>query len=136
MHPLTENHGDLICEIEAGERDGKYLGRLKYRYSDIGTLPGPDIGSIRTQFRAICKMVDDGGMVRNGIIMLGYHNKQFEGDVLLVDGELLGAWNSDELEWCHFTEDGSVDVTCSASSPWMLHDAIAEWVASRNAAIE
>ena len=75
-------------------------------------------------------MVDAGGMVRHGIIMLGYHNRAFSGDVLLVDGEIIGEWTSDEEEWCHFTDNGASIETCSAPSPWMLHDAIADWVAN------
>jgi len=73
-------------------------------------------------------MVDMGGMVRHGIIMLGYHNGASRGDVLLVDGEVIGEWTSDDEDWCHFTEIGAVEVKCSASTPWLLHDTIAKWV--------
>ncbi|EKF59795.1 hypothetical protein QWE_09455 [Agrobacterium albertimagni AOL15] len=94
---------------------------------EIGRITASDIGLLRSQFRAICEMTDTGAMVRHGIILTGYHNRDFKGDVLLVDGEFIGEWASDEFEWCHFTGFGSTEVTLSAPSPWMLHDAIAEW---------
>ncbi len=56
--------------------------------------------------------------------MVGFY---FRGDVLLLDGEVLGEWSSDEFEWCYFTATDSADVTLTAPSPWMLHDALAEW---------
>ena len=73
-------------------------------------------------------MVDAGGTVRHGIIMLGYHNRAFSGDVLLVDGEIIGEWTSDDEEWCHFTANDAAEITCSAPPPWILHDSIADWV--------
>lgn len=69
--------------------------------------------------------MEAGGMLRHGIIMLGYHNDDLSGDVLVADGELFGFWRMDGEEWCHFTLDGTTEIKCSAPSPWMLHDAIA-----------
>jgi hypothetical protein len=127
MHAATEAHGDFTCSIEeAGQKE--YVGTLSYRTWDVGTISGPDLANVRAQFGAICQMIDAGAMLRHGIIMLGYRNGDYVGDVLLVDGEILGEWNSDELEWYHFTASGSGEITCSAPSPWMLHDAIARWV--------
>lgn len=68
--------------------------------------------------------------MRHGIVMLGYHNKMRKEDVLLVDGEIIGEWVSDDEEWCHFTANGASDTTISAPSPCMLNDAIADWVES------
>lgn len=128
MHVAIENHGDMSCEIEINEAEGRHIGTLKYRVFEVGLISGPNLGSVRAQFQAICNMVDAGGMVRHGIIMLGYHNRAFSGDVLLVDGEIIGEWTSDDEEWCYFTAIDATEVTCSAPSPWMLHDSIANWL--------
>ena len=128
MHVNTENHGEMSCEIEVNKAEDHYIGNLKYSAFKIGLISGSDLGTVRAQFQAICEMVDAGGMVRHGIIMLGYHNRAFRGDVLLIDGEIIGEWSSDDEEWCHFTASDGAEVTCSAPSPWMLHDSIANWV--------
>lgn len=129
MHIDTEYRGELSCEIHADGAVNQYTGILRYKIFEIGHITASDIGLLRSQFRAICEMTDAGAMVRHGIILTGYHNRDFKGDVLLVDGELIGEWASDEFEWCHFTAFESAEVTLSAPSPWMLHDAIAEWKA-------
>lgn len=123
----TEVRGELSCEIHADDTASQYTGILRYKVFEIGHITASDIGHLHAQFRAICRMTDTGAMVRHGIILTGYHNRDFKGDVLLVDGEFIGEWASDEFEWCHFTAFGSTEVTLSAPSPWMLHDAIAEW---------
>ena len=128
MHVAIENHGDMSCEIEVNEAEGHHIGTLKYSAFEVGLISGPNLGAVRAQFQAICEMVDAGGMVRHGIIMLGYHNRAFSGDVLLVDGEIIGEWTSDDEEWCHFTAIDATEVTRSAPSPWMLNDSIANWV--------
>jgi len=128
MHVATEYHGELSCEIAANETGDHHTGMLKYNIFEVGQISGPNLGSVRAQFQAICSLVDAGGMVRHGIIMLGYHNRAFCGDVLLVDGEIIGEWTSDDEEWCDFTAIDANEVTCSAPSPWMLHDSIADWV--------
>jgi len=128
MHIATANHRDMSCEIEVNNAERQFIGILKYRVFEVGLISGPDEGSVRAQFEAICDIIDDGGMVRHGIVMVGYHNRAFGGDVLLVDGEIIGDWTSDNEEWCHFTAIDGVEVTCSAPSPWMLHDSIANWV--------
>lgn len=127
MSTNIELYGDLSCEIHLDCTDSQYKGTLRYKVFDIGHLTAPNIDLLRSQFRAICDMTDAGAMVRYGIILTGYHNRDFKGDVLLVDGEVLGEWASDEFEWCHFTATYSAEVTLSAPSPWMLHDAIADW---------
>ncbi len=71
-------------------------------------------------------------MVRREEIMLGYHNRAFSGDVLLVDDEILSDWLSEEEEWCHFTQIDDNEITLSAPSPWMLHDSIANWLSREN----
>lgn len=128
MQVATESHGDMFCEIDINKAEGHYIGTLKYSVFEVGRITGPNLGAVRAQFQAICEMVDAGATVRHGIIMRGYHNRAFSGDVLLVDGEIIGEWTSDDEEWCHFTAYGVSEETCSAPSPWMLHDTIADWV--------
>jgi len=128
MHVGTENHGELSCEIAVNETEDYLTGTLKYSIFEVGQISGPNLGSVRAQFQAICNLVDAGGMVRHGITMLGYHNRAFCGDVLLVDGEIIGEWSSDDEEWCYFTATDDTEFTCAAPSPWMLHDSIANWV--------
>lgn len=128
MQIETEYHGHASCIIDFDESQEQYKGTLKYKDFENGSVYGPTIESVKAQFQAICKMLDAGGMLREGIVMLGYHNGDFHGDVLLVDGEIIGEWTSDELEWCHFTAVDEDETTCAAPSPWMLHDSIIEWV--------
>lgn len=128
MHLATENHGKLSCQMEVNKAENHYVGTLKYSDFEVGLISSPNLDAVRAQFQAICELVDAGGMVRHGIIMLGYHNRAFCGDVLLVDGEIIGEWTSDDEEWCHFTAIDATEVTCSAPSPWMLHESIASWV--------
>ena len=128
MHLTTEKHGDMSCEIEVNKNENQHIGTLKYRAFEVGLISGSDLGAMRAQFQAICGMVNAGGMIRNSIIMLGYHNRAFSGDVLLLDGEIIGEWTSDDVEWCHFTPSDAVEVMHSAPSPWMLHDSIVKWV--------
>jgi hypothetical protein len=128
MHLTTEKHGDMSCEIEVNKTEDHYIGTLKFRIFEVGLISNTDVDAVRAQFQAICELVDAGGMIRLGIIMLGYHNSAFRGDVLLVDGEIIGEWSSDDEEWCHFTATDAVEVTCSAPSPWLLHDSIADWL--------
>ncbi|OAN72694.1 hypothetical protein A8B82_19920 [Sulfitobacter sp. EhC04] len=128
MKVVTEFHDDLSCEIEASKTEDVYHGIIKYSEFEVGQISGRDLGAVSAQFKIICVLVDAGGMVRHGIIMLGYHNGAFEGDVLLVDGEIIGEWTSDDEEWCHFTATDAAMVSCSAPSPWLLHDSIATWM--------
>ncbi|RUS65297.1 hypothetical protein EGN72_00415 [Pseudorhodobacter sp. E13] len=130
MHIETLSHGDLSCEVEQDNSCAQLAGKLKYRAFDVGRIAGRSRDDLRAQFAAICDLIDSGGMVRHGIVMLGYHNNVFKGDVLLVDGEIIGEWVSDDEEWCHFTANDASEITCSAPSPWMLHDAITAWVES------
>lgn len=127
MNPKTLTHNDLSCEISYSKDEDHYIGIFRYKVFENGQIVGPSEKSVQEQFGSICRLVDNSGaMVRRGIIMLGYHNRVFKGDVLLLDGELIGSWNSDELEWCHFTEIGKTESSFSAPSPWMLHDVIAD----------
>jgi|GEM_PF-1595372 len=130
MHIETEQHGEMSCQIEVNEAMDHYVGTLRYKVFEVGLLSGPSVEAVGAQFRAICKMTDAGGMVRHGIILTGYHNRAFSGDVLRVDGEVIGEWASDDDEWCHFTAIDTVEVALSAPSPWMLHDSIATWMNS------
>jgi len=70
----------------------------------------------------------DGRMIRRGIVMLGYHNHAQGGEVITTDGVALGSWQMDVEEWCDFTRHGENEVNLSAPSPWMLQDAIADWM--------
>ncbi|MCP9480789.1 hypothetical protein NNA36_02315 [Shimia sp. CNT1-13L.2] len=128
MQKIVDEYGDLSCEISSDESNGSFVGTVKYRTFEVGVLSGEALESVRSQFRAICGLVDAGGMVRHGIIMTGYHNGSFSGDVLLIDGEIIGEWSSDDEEWCYFTASSTTEVKCTAPSPWMLHDAIAKWM--------
>ncbi|VVT32792.1 conserved hypothetical protein [Roseovarius sp. EC-HK134] len=63
--------------------------------------------------------------------MTGYHNGANEGDVVRLDGEVIGVWAmSEDDDWSMFTAGGSSECTLSAPSAWMLHDSIASWVKS------
>ena len=130
MHIETLSRGDLSCEVEQNNSSEQLTGKLKYRSFEVGQIAGRSQDDLRALFAAICHLIEIGGMVRHGILMLGYHNRAFKGDVLLVDGEIIGEWVSDDEQWCHFTANDASDITCSAPSPWMLHDAIAGWVES------
>ncbi len=127
MHVTTEKHGNLTCEIEANETEIKYTGTLKYNSFEIRQISDPDLAAVRSQFQIIASLVDEGAQVRHGIVVCGYHDDDLQGDVLLVDGEVLGSWRMDDEEWCDFTADGAGEATCSAPSPWLLHDNIAKW---------
>lgn len=98
MHIDTEYHGELSCEIHTSGTGSQYVGTLRYKSFEIGHISAPDASFLRAQFQAICEMTDAGAMVRRGIILTGYHNRDFSGDVLLVDGEVIGEWTSDEFE--------------------------------------
>lgn len=130
MQIETFSQGDLSCEIKQDDNCEQLNGRLKFRSFEVGRIAARSQDDLRTQFSAICELIDSGGMLRHGILMLGYHNNAFKGDVLLVDGEIIGKWVSDDEEWCHFTANDASDITCSAPSPWILHDAIAGWAGS------
>ncbi len=84
------NHGDISCRIDPDDDVTGYVGTLRYKVFDIGLISGPSIDTLHAQFKAICEMTDNGAMVRHGIIMLGYHNRAFSGDVLHLDGEIIG----------------------------------------------
>ena len=129
MSVPTETRGEMSCQIEVGQPENLYIGTLRYKVFEVGTISGASVDAVRFQFESICGLVDAGGMVRHGSIMMGYHNREFKGDVLLLDGEIIGEWESDDFEWCHFTVVGATEITLSAPSPWMLHDAIADWMA-------
>ena len=125
MHIETQTRGEMSCEIDANKAEDLYLGTLKYKVFEVGEVSGASVEAVRAQFESICELVGAGAMVRRGVIMLGYHNRAFRGDVLRVDGEFIGEWDSDDEEWCFFTAIDEAEVTLSASSPWVLHDAIA-----------
>ncbi|MEJ6389780.1 hypothetical protein [Gymnodinialimonas ulvae] len=125
-HVITS--GDHSCEITFDQAGNTHVGLVKYRIFEVGKLFGATTESIEAQFESICALVEDGAMIRQGTIMTGYHNRAFQGDVLLLDGEILGEWLSDDEEWCYFTVSDASSVAFSAPSPWMLQDAIADWL--------
>lgn len=130
MQSDTLSHGDLSCSVSR-RADGEYSGILKYRVFENGEFTGPDEKSIAQQFQAVCELIDDGGQVRHGIIITGYHNGENKGDVLLLDGEVIGEWAMEEDDdWSMFTPSGSSEHLLAAPSAWMLHDSIARWVSS------
>ena len=78
-------------------------------------------------------MSEDKDQLRRGIIMVGYRAEDPAGDVLSEHGEVLGSWQMDDEEWCHFVPDDQDHKEYAAPSPWMLHDVIADWYeASKN----
>lgn len=129
-YPIKERYGDTSCTIVASNNGNGFIGIVRYRTYENGTLFGKSAASITEQFRAICAMIDEGAMLRHGIIMTGYHNDEVTGHVLLADGEIIGKWSMDEVDSCHFFANDSKDIACSAPSPWLLHDSIANWLKS------
>lgn len=130
MYRKSRNGDSLTCNIEADQHSGSFTGIIKYNGFESGVLSAPNAEGVRSQFQVIEDIVDhQGAMVRLGIIMIGYHNDELRGEVLLVNGELLGSWYMDEFETSFFTAEGPADVTHCAPSAWMLHDLLAKWVA-------
>jgi len=86
--------------------------------------------AVRGQFQLLRELLDQqGGMLRRGTIMLGYHNDALKGDVLLPDGEIIGCWEmDDDDDTSHFTPEGHSERAFSAPSSWMLQDSIADWL--------
>ena len=134
MKPITlEDNEFVTCEITSDENQTQFTGKLSYRGFVNGALTGETVDAIQNQYHSICSLIsNEGGMLRCGTIMLGYHNKKFKGDVLLPDGEVIGRWDSDELEWCFFYPEGQSESVTGAPSPWMLQDAIADWLAQKS----
>lgn len=126
---IFDEHPNLTCEIRSNEDGSKFVGTLKYNGYKNCTIDGPSIEAVRVQYLTICALIDEqGAMLREGTIMLGYHNDEWRGDVLLPDGEIIGSWVSDDEEWCHFTKEGDDEPCVSAPSPWLLQDSIASWL--------
>ena len=134
MKPITlEDNEFVTCEITSDENQTLFTGKLSYRGFENGTLTGESVDAVQTQYHSICSLIaNEGGMLRCGTIILGYHNREFKGDVLLPDGEVIGRWDSDELEWCSFYPEGQSESVTGAPSPWMLQEAIEKWLV-RNA---
>lgn len=99
MQIETFSQGDLTCEVEQDDSCEQLTGKLKFRSFEVGRIAARSHDDLRTHFSAICELIDSGGMLRHGIVMLGYHDNAFAGDVLLVDGEIIGKWSSDDEEW-------------------------------------
>ncbi|WP_375175501.1 hypothetical protein [Pseudooceanicola sp.] len=126
MAKEAERRGDFTCHIEPASDGSGYIGIFRYRTIDSGAISGGSSLDVRSQFNTICDMIDEGAQLRGGVVMTGYHNQAFQGDVLLVDGEVIGSWKADEEEWCYFTPVGASKHAIEAPSPWMLHDLIIE----------
>ncbi|WP_432449020.1 hypothetical protein [Aliiroseovarius marinus] len=129
-----EEHPFVNCAIEANAEKGQFVGTLSYRGFENGILTGDSLAAVQQQYRIICALIDnDGGMLRRGTIMLGYHNEVLKGDVLLPDGEVVGYWEmEDDDDTSHFTPCGQSEPQCSAPSAWMLQDSIVSWLANQN----
>lgn len=130
MPIATEQHPFVNCKIETNEDQTCYVGTLSYRGFENGKLTGGSLEALRSQFQLICSLIDnDGGMLRRGTIMLGYHNSELKGDVLYPDGEIIGHWQmEDDDDTSHFTPADHTEHELSAPSAWMLQDAIAIWI--------
>lgn len=127
---LKEEHPFLTCEITSSDDGGQFIGALTYRGFENGKLSGPNLESVRSQFQVLCDLLDQqSGMLRRGTIMLGYHNDELKGDVLLPDGEVIGFWEMEEDDdTSHFTPEAQGESVLSAASAWILQDSIADWL--------
>ncbi|MDO6591842.1 MULTISPECIES: hypothetical protein [Rhodobacterales] len=134
MHEVIETRGDLTCEVDANEATTEYQAILKYKGYEQGRFSGRTLAAVREQFAMIADYIDVGSIVRGGVILTGYFNGDFKGDVLSVDGEVLGAWHSDDEEWCYLTLTGMTEHELAAPSPWMLHDSIIDLYRDANSA--
>jgi hypothetical protein len=125
-------HPFVTWEIHETPDQLQFVGTLSYRGYENGKLSGETVDAVRSQFQAICELIDhQGGMLRCGTIMLGYHNEDLKGDVLLPDGEIIGYWAmEDDDDTSHFTPEGKTEFAFSAPSAWMLRDSIAAWLKS------
>ncbi len=131
MHVTTKTYGRLTCDIETDEAKNLYVGTLKFNRSPIGTITSSDLQGIDSQANELSDLVEQGAMVRRGVVMKGYHDGELPGDVLLIDGKVIGSWKFEGDEWCQFMTVGGTERTyLEASSPWALHDQIADWVDS------
>ena len=127
---LKEEHPFVTCEITASDDGSEFTGVLTYKGFENGKLSGPSLASVRDQFQVLCDLLDQrGGMLRRGTIMLGYHNDELKGDVLLPDGEVIGFWEMEvDDDTSHFTPEAQGESALSAPSAWMLQDSIADWL--------
>ncbi len=127
---IKEEHPFVNCEITSIEDESQFIGTLTYRGFENGRLSGPNLEAVRSQFKVLRELLDQqGGMLRRGMIMLGYHNDVLKGDVLLPDGEVVGYWEMEEDDdTSHFTPEGHEESALSAPSSWMLQDSIADWL--------
>ena len=129
-----EEHPFATCTVETNEENTQFVGTLTYRGFENGKLTGNSLAAVKGQFQIICDLLDnDGGMLRAGSIMLGYHNDALKGDVLLPDGEVVGYWEmEDDDDTSHFTPYGQSEPHLSAPSSWLLQDSIASWLDNQN----
>lgn len=127
---LKEEHPFVTCEITTIDDGSKFIGKLTYRGFENGKLSGSSLEAVRGQFQVLCDLLDQqGGMLRRGTIMLGYHNNALKGDVLLPDGEVIGFWEMEQNDdTSHFTPEAQSESALSAPSAWMLQDSIADWL--------
>jgi len=132
-HVSKEEHQFSTCHIEASDEESEFVGILSYKGFEQGKLYGSSLEAVKSQFHEICRLMDfQGAMLRGGTIMLGYHNNDLKGDVLLLDGIVIGRWEMEEHdEWSHFTPEGYSEHRLSAPSPWLLHDSINEWLGDK-----
>lgn len=122
----TDQHGEFACEISETRPGGCFLGLIKFRKYLSGTVIGNSVEAVRLQFQHVCELIDAGGTLRRGVIMTGYHNGENQGDVLLLDGEVIGGWTTLDGEWTSFEPADSSGKVLEAPSSWMLHDVIAD----------
>lgn len=131
----TEKHQFANCEVQKVGGQDEFVGFLSYRGFENGILNGDSLVAVRRQFQSICTLIDrDGGMLRRGSIMTGYHGDECKGDVLFPDGEIIGRWEMDAEDCCHFIPYGYEGPECIAPSQWMLQDDIARWLEGQNEA--
>lgn len=85
------------CDIEIDET-GLFIGLVKFRSYHTGRITGLTENSVRSQFKHLLHLSASGAMVRDGVVLTGYHNRDDKGDVLLFHGEFIGTWYSDDFE--------------------------------------
>lgn len=124
---------EYTCEVTANPQTGEHIGRLMYKGYDCGIFSGTDMAAVQAHFHTIADYAREGAMVRENIIITNYFLAPDvdTGEVMDMNGVILGSWKMDEQQTCSFTEDGATQSLFGAPSLWMVHDVIIDWHAAR-----
>ncbi|MBO9408617.1 hypothetical protein J7399_14360 [Shimia sp. R9_1] len=126
MEQLRYNN-NLTCDVSEHGMGKGFLASIKYNRREVGVFEDTSIEEIEATFNWVGQLLEEGAHLDQGIIMLGYRGSDLSGDVLVLDGQVIGEWHCDAEEWYHFTADGSSEPNCSAPSNFKLIGRIAEW---------